>query len=127
MRDHAADIRALRKQSNAAIAALEPDYVVSFMADDVTVAVAGGPVLVGRVANREAFAAQMAEPGFSGYVRTPVQVLVEMDPLRASERGTWVGRWRVKGRVHEQHGTYTAEWHFTEVGWLIARETYQSA
>jgi hypothetical protein len=59
MRDHAADIRALRKQSNAAIAALDPDYVVGFMAHDVRVEVAGGGTLVGRLANREAFAEQM--------------------------------------------------------------------
>lgn len=125
MRDHAADIRALRKQSNAAIAALDPDYVASFLHEDVTVAVAGGAVLRGRTANREAFAEQMATPGFGGYVRTPQQVLVQDTPLRATERGNWVGRWRVKGRVQEQQGTYTAEWVLGDMGWLIVSETYR--
>jgi ketosteroid isomerase-like protein len=125
MRDHAADIRALRKQSNAAIAALDPNYVVAFMAEDVTVAVAGGAVLRGRAANRDAFAAQMAEPGFGGYLRTPEQVLVAQDPLRATEIGTWTGRWRLKGHVHQQQGRYRAEWAFTDAGWLITHEAYQ--
>lgn len=124
MTDHAADIRALRRRSNAAIAALDPEYVTSFMADDVVVAVAGGVVLTGRTANLEAFAEQMAAPGFGGYVRTPTQVLIATDPLRATERGTWTGRWRVKGRAHEQRGHYTAEWRLTEMGWLITREEY---
>jgi ketosteroid isomerase-like protein len=127
MRDHAADIRALRKQSNAAIAALDPDYVVTFMAEDVTVAVAGGAVITGRDANREAFAKQMATPGFGGYVRTPSQVLVDADQRRATERGAWVGRWRVKGRAHEQPGVYTAEWRYTDMGWLIVHESYQNS
>jgi ketosteroid isomerase-like protein len=124
MRDHAADIRALRKQSNAAIAALDAHYVVSFMDEHVTVAVAGGPVLVGRAANQDAFEAQMATPGFGGYVRTPEQVIVHESPLRATERGRWKARWRVRGRVQEQEGIYTAEWHHSEVGWLITAECY---
>ena len=125
MPDHAADIRALRGRSNAAIAARDADAVAAFMADDVTVAVAGGPVLAGRPANRDAFAAQMAEPGFGGYLRTPEQVLLVHDPLRATELGTWVGRWRVQGRVHEQRGSYRAEWVHTPMGWYIASETYR--
>jgi ketosteroid isomerase-like protein len=127
MRDHAADIRALRRQSNAAIAALDAQYVVSFMDDDVTVAVAGGPVLTGRAANRAAFAQQMADPRFGGYVRTPGQIIVLEQPLRATERGQWKARWRVRGRVHEQDGHYTAEWRHSDMGWLITAETYTNA
>ncbi len=124
MRDHAADIRALRKQSNAAIDSLDPDYVVSFMAEDVIVSVAGGPVLKGRIANRDAFAEQMADKRFGGYRRSPVLVLIEQDPLRAVERGQWVGRWRSGSRIAEQRGSYTASWRLTDVGWLIESEEY---
>jgi ketosteroid isomerase-like protein len=125
MRDHAADIRALRKQSNAAIDARDPDYVVSFMTDDVVVTVARGPVLTGRIANRDAFAAQMDEKGFGGYRRSPVLVIVDADGTGATENGTWVGRWRVGARAHEQRGSYTAQWRLTDVGWMIASETYR--
>lgn len=127
MRDHAADIRALRKQSNAAIDALDPDYVVSFQTEDVVVKVAAGPVLTGRTANRDAWAKQMATPGFGGYRRSPVLVIVAPDGREATEKGTWVGRWRTGGRVHEQRGTYEARWCLTDTGWMIAAEAFTSA
>ncbi|BAH38214.1 hypothetical protein GAU_1172 [Gemmatimonas aurantiaca T-27] len=124
-RDYAADVRLLRQQSNEAIAARDADRVVSFMDASIEVAVAGGPALRGIPANRDAFAQQMAEPGFGGYVRTPEQVTVHESPLRADERGMWVGRWRVQGRVHEQRGAYSAEWRVTPAGWRIVREVYR--
>ena len=125
MRDHAADIRALRKQSNAAIDARDPDYVVSFMTDDVVVEVAGGLSLKGRAANRDAFAEQMEEKGFGGYRRSPVLVVVAPDGRTATENGTWIGRWRMGARAHEQQGSYTATWRLTDAGWMIATETYR--
>jgi ketosteroid isomerase-like protein len=124
MRDHAADIRALRKQSNAAIASLDAQYVTSFMSDDVEVAVAGGVVLRGKAANIDAWEAQMRAPGFGGYVRTPEQVTVDLEAKTAHEVGHWIGRWRVKGRAHEQEGRYTAEWTLGAMGWEIAREVF---
>jgi ketosteroid isomerase-like protein len=124
MRDHAADIRALRRQSNAAIASLDATYVTSFMGEAVEVSVAGGPVLTGRAANLQAWEQQMREPGFGGYVRTPEQVTVEPSGTRAHEAGHWVGRWRVKGRAHEQQGRYSAEWALGPMGWEIVREVF---
>ncbi|WP_396224002.1 DUF4440 domain-containing protein [Gemmatimonas sp.] len=124
MRDHAADIRALRKQSNAAIASLDAHYVTSFMSESVEVAVAGGSALKGRAANFDAWDAQMRAPGFGGYVRTPEQVTVDLAAGVAHEVGHWVGRWRQKGRAHEQTGRYTAEWSLGALGWEIVRETF---
>lgn len=124
MRDHAADIRALRKQSNAAIASLDAQYVTSFMSDDVEVAVAGGPTLRGRAANLEAWEQQMRAKGFGGYVRTPEQVTVDADTKMAREVGHWVGRWRMHGRAHEEEGRYTAEWRLGAMGWEITREVF---
>ncbi|HEY0931669.1 MAG TPA: nuclear transport factor 2 family protein [Gemmatimonas sp.] len=124
-RDHASDVRALRQQSNDAIAVRDADRVVSFMDDAVEVSVAGGPVLRGAAANRDAFAQQMAERGFGGYVRTPAQVTTHDNPLRVEEQGEWVGRWRVNARQHEQRGTYSAEWRITPAGWRIVREIYR--
>jgi ketosteroid isomerase-like protein len=124
MRDHAADIRALRKQSNAAIASLDAQYVVSFMSEEVEVTVAGGPVLRGRVANIEAWETQMRAKGFGGYVRTPEQVTVDLESKSANEVGHWVGRWRMNGRAHEQEGRYSAEWKLGAMGWEIARERF---
>lgn len=125
MKDQAADIAALRQRSNDAIAARDADLVVSFMARDITVAVAAGPVLRGRDANREAFASQMAERGFGGYVRTPDEVTVDASGVRATERGRWTGTWHVAGRAHVQRGRYTAEWRCGALGWEIVQESYE--
>jgi ketosteroid isomerase-like protein len=124
MRDHAADIRALRRQSNAAIAALDPHYVVSFMHEDVSVTVAGGTTLQGRAANFAAWEEQMRVKGFGGYVRTPERVNVEPPGTVAHESGHWVGRWRVRGHSQEQQGRYLAEWRLGAMGWEIVREVF---
>jgi ketosteroid isomerase-like protein len=119
-------IRALRAQSNQAIAAHDADRTVSFMAPDVVVGVAGGPTLKGRDASRAAFAEQFADRAFVTYERTIEQVTLP-DPMRATECGRWVGRWRLKTGLHEQEGSYVAEWRFSEMGWLIYSETFVEA
>ena len=119
-------IRVLREQSNQAIAAHDADRTVSFMAPDIAVGVAGGPTLTGRDASRAAFAEQFADTAFVTYVRTIEQVMM-VNPLRATERGRWVGRWRLKAGMHEQGGSYVAEWRFSEMGWLIHSETFIEA
>jgi ketosteroid isomerase-like protein len=123
----AAAIRAQRERSNQAIDARDADLVVSFMLDDVTVAVAGGPVLAGRAASRAAFAEQFADRLFLGYVRTADHVVLHEPPVRATERGRWSGRWRRRGGDHELRGTYVAEWRHTDLGWLIASEAFTPA
>jgi ketosteroid isomerase-like protein len=124
-RDLAADIRQVREQSNAAIAARDAVWVVSYMADTIRVRVAGGPELVGRDANADAFAEQFADAAFAGYVRTTVKIDVADSGMRASEHGTWVGRWRAKSGMHIQRGSYTAEWELTPLGWQIVGEVYR--
>jgi ketosteroid isomerase-like protein len=124
--DHAADVRALRAASNAAIAACDADRVVSFMDAGIVVVVAGGAVLDSIEANRCAFATQMRDPAFGGYLRTPSAIEIQHAPLRANEQGRWVGRWRVRRSFHEQRGTYTAEWQMTALGWRIVTETFSS-
>lgn len=119
-------IRALREQSNQAIAAHDVDRTVSFMAPDVAVGVAGGPTLHGRDASREAFVEQFADKAFVTYVRTIEQVTM-VDSMRATERGQWVGQWRLKAGMHEQGGSYVVEWRFSEMGWLIHSETFIEA
>jgi len=119
-------IRALREQSNQAIAAHDADRTVSFMAPDIAVGVAGGPTLTGRDASRAAFVEQFADTAFVTYVRTIEQVMM-VDPMHATERGRWVGRWRLKSGMHEQGGSYVAEWRFSEMGWLIHSETFIEA
>ncbi len=122
-----AQIRQLRQASNHAIAARDAARVVAFMAHDVTVAVAGGPLLRGAEASRAAFAEQFADRAFGGYLRDAEQIVVGNPPVVARERGRWTGRWQTKSGMQEQRGYYTAEWRFTEMGWLISAEEYRSA
>ena len=117
-------IRTRRDASNAAIASRDAAAVVSCMTDDVTVAVAGGAVLVGRDASRRAFAEQMTEPGFRGYVRTPDAVDVTPDGRTATETGRWVGTWQVRLRLDQQHGTYIATWRCVDGTWYLASEIF---
>ncbi|MBC7564501.1 MAG: nuclear transport factor 2 family protein [Gemmatimonadaceae bacterium] len=117
-------IRTRRDASNAAIASRDAGAVVSCMTDDVTVAVAGGAVLVGRDASRRAFAEQMAEPGFRGYVRTPEEVDVTPDGRTATETGRWVGTWQVRLRLEHQRGTYVARWRCVDGTWFLASEIF---
>ena len=122
-----AAIRAQRRRSNEAIAARDAEQVVAFMDPEVTVAVAGGPVLRGREASRRAFAEQFADRAFGGYVRTTEQVTAGPDASHAAERGQWEGRWHTKTGVHTQRGHYAAEWVLTPMGWFIRSETYETA
>lgn len=126
MPDHTRDIRRLREQSNAAIAARDVERVVSFMSPDVVVAVAAGPTLTGIDASRQAFAEQFADRAFGGYVRTPADVTLLQAPVRAVERGRWTGRWHTKTGIHEQGGAYVAEWQPGSMGWMIVSERYAS-
>ena len=122
MSRHESDIRARRAQSNRAIADRDADRVVSFLLPDVTVAVAGGPKLVGRDASHAAFAEQFADKSFRGYVRDTGLVIVRETPLAATERGQWTGRWSTRTGLQDMEGTYTAEWCYTPMGWLIQSE-----
>lgn len=124
--DHADTIRALRAESNAAIAARAPDRVVAVMLEDVVVAVAGGPQLRGRTASRQAFAEQFADRSFLGYVREPHEITVHDPATHATESGRWHGTWQSGLRRETMRGAYVAEWRLTKHGWMIASESFVS-
>lgn len=127
MNDPETQIRRLRHLSNEAIAARDADQVVAFMEPDVRVGVAGGPMLEGRAASRQAFADQFSERGFGGYVREAEQIVVRDPPVSATERGRWTGRWQTSSGMQVQRGRYSAEWRLSAMGWLIASEEYRTS
>lgn len=121
----AAEVRAARARSNAAIAARDADAVVALMAPDVVVTPgSGGPALVGPDSSRAAFARQFADTAFLGYVRTPDEIEASSYRPLAAERGRWVGRWRRADGVQELGGTYLAMWRRTDAGWQIRSELF---
>ena len=127
MIEHSKVIRARRMQSNAAIAARDADGTVAMMMDDVTVAVAGGPVLTGRAASRAAFTEQFRDPGFGGYVRQPDRIVLASPAMSANESGRWTGTWGAGLLRRQMGGTYVAEWTHTTLGWFIQSEVFVSS
>lgn len=121
---HDQAIRARRAESNAAIAAQDVDRVIAVMLPEVTVSVAGGPVLAGRDASRAAFAEQFADRTFRGYVREPEKIVIHSPPTRATERGRWTGRWKSSAGEQVMRGNYVAEWRHTDLGWFIESEVF---
>ena len=120
------DIRARRSASNRAIGARDAELVVTFMMPNVSVHVAGGPLLVGREASRAAFASKFANKHFLGYTRDPDEIVVADGSAEATERGRWTGRWRAHCREETMRGTYVAVWQRTELGWLIESERFET-
>lgn len=119
-------IRALRAESNAAIAARDLDRITRLMLGSIVVSVAGGPRLTGREASRQAFADQFADRSFRGYVREPESITVHQPPVGATESGRWAGHWQAGLRKEEMRGAYVAEWRLTDDGWRIASEVFVS-
>lgn len=126
-RDVAREIRMRREESNTAIAARDLEGVIGCMMPDVVVSVAGGPVLTGRAASREAFAQQFADVTFRGYTRDADHIAASDNGTHATERGRWYGRWRHRAGEHVMRGTYVAVWCHTELGWFIESEAFVSA
>lgn len=117
-------IRSRRAESNAAIAARDAEAVVAVMSPDMTVAVAGGPRLIGRDAQRQAFAEQFADRAFRGYVRTPSSIVVHGGDALATEVGAWVGTWLQGFRTQEMRGSYVAEWRCVDGVWSLRSEAF---
>lgn len=124
MTAHEGLIHARRAASNAAIAARDAHAVAAIMSPDVTVAVAGGPLLIGRDAQRQAFEEQFADRAFRGYLRTPDSIVVHDGSALATELGAWVGTWLQGFRTQEMRGSYVAEWRSVDGEWFLYSEVF---
>ena len=107
-------IRARRRLTNKLIAAREAGRLRPFFAADATLVPGGGGLIVGADAIVAAFAAQMREPGFIAYVRTPDRIEVAAD--QAAETGHWTGA--------GQAGAYMAAWRKVTGQWVIESELF---
>jgi ketosteroid isomerase-like protein len=115
------EIKAARSAYNAAITARDVAGVRAALGDDyIGLAGSGGEKIIGADAMADYFARAFKTPGFLGFVRTPDVVTVAVPPLRAMERGHWLGG-SVSGRVS---GEYLAVWVPTPTGWKLRSETF---
>jgi ketosteroid isomerase-like protein len=116
-----AAVRARRKLTNRLIAEHQAARLRPFFADDASVIVGDGGLILGAMAVIAAFDAQFGDPSFVAYERTAETVEVADDGQRAAESGRWVGGWR--GR-EPMSGRYLAAWRKVRGQWVIEQELY---
>lgn len=122
--DAAAQIRAARAASNAAIAAHDVPGIAGHWFDDVHIVTSTSAQGTGREANAARMAQQFARRPDTIYVRTPGEVDVFAAWDVASERGTWTGRWTEPDGVVDIAGTYLAQWRRVDGAWRIQSELF---
>jgi len=112
------EIRALRHQSNAAIARHDVEAATAMMRDDVRVISSHGRLVEGLPAMAQVFGEVFADEKFVTYIREPESI--EVGGATAAEIGRWTGQWQdsvVQGR-------YLARWQHGDIGWRIVAELY---
>ena len=122
--DATGEIRALRAQSNAAIAAHDAAALAAVNAPDYALLPGSlGVPLRGEDVSRR-LAVAFEDPTFITYVRTPGQVSISSSGKRAAETGTWVGTWRKPDGEMRLSGVYQAMWLPTPAGWRLKNESF---
>lgn len=119
-----AAIRALRAESNRAIAAHDLARFTPIFADDAVFIWSNGSTAVGKAALEGFFARDFADPAFVAYVRTPDRVSVSDQGARAVEHGTWTAIKREPRGETRYGGDYAAHWIRTPEGWRVKGELY---
>ncbi|HMG48404.1 MAG TPA: nuclear transport factor 2 family protein [Allosphingosinicella sp.] len=122
----AAQIRALRAQSNAAIAAHDFEGMRRFFVDDYTILPGSSGASFDIEAFRRRIVPTFADPTFVTYVRTPIRIIVGRSGKRAAETGRWVGTWRTPQGEMRLSGIYQAMWVPTPAGWRLKNESFVS-
>lgn len=116
-----AKIRAIRVESNRAIAAQDVVGVSASLAEDFIVVIGDGTFL-SREEYIAAFAHGFEQPSPLSYERVANEIrLSEALPL-AAEQGHWIGR-LAEGRTLFT-GTYSAMWRRTAAGWKLRSELF---
>jgi ketosteroid isomerase-like protein len=114
-------IRARRRLTNKFIAAHDAARLKPFFDPQIKVIVGDGSLILGAEAVLDAFAAQFKDPTFIAYVRTPEDVRLDAEGVRASESGSWTAEWQGAPQVS---GVYLAAWRKVTGQWVIESETF---
>ncbi len=118
------EIRRLRAQSNAAIAAHRAGEVRRLFAEGYTAlpGSSGRPLTAEQTERR--LAETFADRSFVTFVRTPMRITVAASRKRAAETGTWLGLWlKPDGRMRLT-GIYQATWVPRPGGWRLLNESF---
>ena len=122
--DDAASIRALRMQSNEAIANHDVEGIQAHLYDDYVITISIGAIERSKEEHGKSFAQHFEEYPDVIYVRTPTEIELSADFPLAMEQGTWVGKRTTENGKIETGGRYTAAWRKTESGWKIYSELF---
>jgi hypothetical protein len=122
--DDAIEIKRLRAQSNAAIAAHRPEEVRRLLDDDYTALPGSSGRPLGADQTEKRLAATFADPSFVKYVRAPDWVYVTRSGKRAAETGSWYGEWRKPDGTLRLWGIYQATWVPRAGSWRLLNESF---
>lgn len=122
--DDAEAIRAIRIESNEAIARHDVDSIQSFLDEDYVITISTGAIERSRDEHGKSFALHFEEYPDVVYVRTPSEITISIAYPLAIERGTWIGSRTTKNGKLESGGQYTAAWRKTDGVWRIYSELF---
>ena len=117
-------IRALRMQSNEAIARHDVQALRSFLNEDYVITISTGAIERSRDEHSSSFAQHFAEFPDVVYVRKPSAITISDAYPLAIEQGTWVGTRTAESGKLESGGQYTAAWKKTDGSWKIYSELF---
>lgn len=117
-------IRALRRESNAAIAAHDLARLRPLLMPDY----AGLPGSLGKPLSIEETEARLArafaDPTFVTYDRRSKRIEIAASRKRAIETGLWVGTWRKPDGLMRVSGRYQAFWAPSGGSWKLQNESF---
>lgn len=119
-------IRALRRQSNAAIARHDVNGVMAVLDTGYQITTGSGEFATGRTAERAAWIAEFASAADRVYRRTPSSIEVSDSGTRAAEVGEWTGSWTTGKGVTKTGGRYAAYWRLVGKTWRLRSELFVS-
>jgi len=123
--DDAETVRALRTESNSGLLTRQIDKVMADLSNDfVLVGGTSGIAHAGKALMRDYYLESFKEPAFVTYIRTPSQIAISDDGVRAVEHGTWQGVWRDSASGTLMGGDYQAHWSKRDGKWLDRAEIY---
>ena len=117
-------IRAVRQQSNAAIARHDVDGVLALLDVEYQITTGSGVQRQERASERDAWTAEFARASDVVYVRTPASIEVSASGVRAAETGTWTGSWSTPTGPRTSGGRYAAHWRLVDGNWRIRSELF---
>ncbi len=119
-------VRALRAQSNAAIAARDVSRLRGLLDDDYHgIQGSSGSLDSGGAATARSYGdVEFKDPTFVTYRRTPESVVLARSGKRIAETGHWIGEWRKSDGIMRKTGIYLAMWIPSGGTWRLKAELF---